>query len=181
MRRFMKFNSCLINQRFVYFIKNREIVPGKFAGNFPDSGYTLLEMLFALSLFLLILSFITSTVSLLRYHGSGTTASTEMTWTLFVQQTKKEMREALAIDIGEGVMDVLIKGEHGMETISYEQYGYVLRRRVNGAGHEVLLYDVTTFTIKPVYRGVQLTIEHENGNTYETTIHLPQTIPITTR
>ena len=57
-------------------------------------------------------------------------------WLVFIQQLKKEVRVAEKISLdNRGVLILLIDNQ----SISYEKYGDKLRRRVNGAGHEVVL------------------------------------------
>lgn len=57
-------------------------------------------------------------------------------WLVFIQQLKKEVRVAEKISLdNRGELILLIDNQ----SISYEKYGDKLRRRVNGAGHEVVL------------------------------------------
>lgn len=173
-----------IIQLFVSLIKTLKTHPNRFVKTNSARGFTLIEMLLSLAVFLIIVFFIVSTIPHLRFHQIGDTTAAEMEWNLFLQQAKMEVREALAIRISDNKLFFLKEtkenGKVVFEWIRYEQYNDVLRRRVDGSGHEILLYGVISFQCTPVNKGVHLTVFHENGYTYKTTIYLPQDVALDT-
>jgi|SRR5699024_6733768 len=56
------------------------------------------------------------------------------------------------------------------ETAKVEQYQNLIRRQVNGRGHEIYLRNIETFIVKPVAFGNKLIITTDKGATYEKTI-----------
>ncbi|MGK4041117.1 competence type IV pilus minor pilin ComGF [Heyndrickxia oleronia] len=59
-------------------------------------------------------------------------------WTLFLIQLRKEMRESDGWDVSNNRL--FLKRNNQM--IMYEQYGNVLRRRVDSEGHEIVLQNI---------------------------------------
>lgn len=161
-------------------IRSREYTKGKFAKHSPINGYTLIEMLLAFNIFMLISLFLLAAISFLRSQEYGANLTTEMTWTLFVQQTKKELFTAQQIELSDEKIEFVIERGKQLETVSYEKYNNLLRRRVNQSGHEVLLFHVKAFKSRVVPGGIELEIQHENGDIFEIVVYLPQTIPIIT-
>lgn len=108
---------------------------GKFFKN--SKGYTLLEILIAFSIYLLIASFLVKAVPLLK-HCLYSDKTPEMEWELFLNQAKMEIRSSEKLWIEKGTLYLLNDGR----TIQYEQYGTMMRRRVDREGHEPLLLNV---------------------------------------
>lgn len=53
------------------------------------------------------------------------------------------------------------------EVAHIEQYQNVIRRQVNGRGHEIYLRDIDSFTLQPISFGTQVTIVTKEGREYE--------------
>ncbi|MCA1025508.1 prepilin-type N-terminal cleavage/methylation domain-containing protein [Cytobacillus kochii] len=100
------------------------------------NGFTLIEALIALACFLIIVSFMPLVFKVISVNENIDERKQKIEWLVFIQQLKKEVRVAEKISLdNRGVLILLIDNQ----SISYEKYGDKLRRRVNGAGHEVVL------------------------------------------
>jgi len=56
------------------------------------------------------------------------------------------------------------------EVARIEQYKNMIRRRVDGKGHEIYLRDIETFQVESLPYGIRVTIINEEGETYEKSI-----------
>ncbi|MCM3320611.1 MULTISPECIES: competence type IV pilus minor pilin ComGF [Cytobacillus] len=100
------------------------------------NGFTLIEALITLACFLIIVSFMPLVFKVISVNENIDERKQKIEWLVFIQQLKKEVRVAEKISLdNRGVLILLIDNQ----SISYEKYGDKLRRRVNGAGHEVVL------------------------------------------
>ncbi|MEK5106497.1 competence type IV pilus minor pilin ComGF [Cytobacillus sp. FSL K6-0129] len=100
------------------------------------NGFTLIEALITLACFLIIMSFMPLVFKVISVNENIDERKQKIEWLVFIQQLKKEVRVAEKISLdNRGVLILLIDNQ----SISYEKYGDKLRRRVNGAGHEVVL------------------------------------------
>ncbi|MED1607363.1 competence type IV pilus minor pilin ComGF [Cytobacillus kochii] len=101
-----------------------------------SNGFTLIEALITLACFLIILSFMPLVFKVISVNENIDERKQKIEWLVFIQQLKKEVRVAEKISLdNRGELILLIDNQ----SISYEKYGDKLRRRVNGAGHEVVL------------------------------------------
>src|SRR5699024_9365095 len=60
--------------------------------------------------------------------------------------------------------------EYPSETVSIEKFGSLIRRQVDGRGHEIFLRDVDTITFTSLLFGVKTEIKTLQGEQYEKTI-----------
>ena len=102
---------------------------------FSDNGFTMLEMLFSFSIFLLIVSFLTVGLNFLFQDWKMEARTQRLEWHVFINQLKKEIRLADAANIKAGSIVLTIDGK----SVLYEKYGSNLRRRVDMKGHEIVL------------------------------------------
>ncbi|ASV69024.1 competence type IV pilus minor pilin ComGF [Cytobacillus sp. FSL W7-1323] len=101
-----------------------------------SNGFTLIEALITLACFLIIVSFMPLVFKVISVNENIDERKQKIEWLVFIQQLKKEVRVAEKISLdNRGELILLIDNQ----SISYEKYGDKLRRRVNGAGHEVVL------------------------------------------
>ncbi|WP_062355909.1 competence type IV pilus minor pilin ComGF [Bacillus kwashiorkori] len=139
-----------------------------------DDGFTLLEMLLSLSIFILITMFITIALPLLKYYANSEEITFQMQWEIFLNQAKIELRSSERVLINRK-NQLEIYNKKG-EIITYEKYKDQLRRRVNQAGHESLLYRVRSIKFDLFDKGVVITAQYEQGKIYQAQIFLPFTI-----
>lgn len=142
---------------WMYLKKGRKNV--KYMNN---SGFTMLEMLYAFSIFLLIVSLFPLCLKYLLGNDQHEAKTKKMEWYVFVNQLKKELRLSEDLEVYDN--RILLK-KHGQE-ILYERYGPSLRRRVDYKGHEIVLQQVDTYQFTRIPDGVKLTLKDMYNQSY---------------
>jgi competence protein ComGF len=127
------------------------------------SGASLVEALIAFSSFLLLVTLLVPSISVLKQpqHMKGNWLK-PMEVELFFQQVTIELRKAT--DIWTNAGKLYFHNQDG-KIVSFERYGKMVRRRVNNHGHEILLMNIHSVNFTLVNDGVIITIEDQN-NTY---------------
>ncbi|MGD6853594.1 competence type IV pilus minor pilin ComGF [Bacillus infantis] len=131
-----------------------------------NNGFTLAEMLFGFSIFIIIASLLPLS---LRYLADGEASEMRlqrMEWEIFSAQLKKEVHMSVDIEVNEGRLTLAGSGE----SVSFEKYGSNLRRRVNGKGHEVVLQNIHAASFS--FQGKSLLVEAQSrrGENFHTVI-----------
>lgn len=130
-----------------------------------EKGFTLVESLISLSAFLIIVSVCSFSLkpfmSLQYAHRIN-----EFEWELFLQQANQEFYQTRDFYIQNNILYLI---DRNNRLISYEMYGYKLRRRVNDEGYEVLLQNVKAVTFMAVSKGIVITLQ-DDVRTYESVI-----------
>lgn len=124
----------------------------KNAGKLNEKGFTILEMLFSLTLFLLIVGFLPLGLRTVVEFNQFEKRMQRLEWEVFISQVKKEMRMAEQITVQHDRIFVY----RNNEKILYEKYGSSLRRRVDLKGHEILIQNIKSVGFS--YQAGQLAI-----------------------
>ncbi|MEH7124510.1 competence type IV pilus minor pilin ComGF [Bacillus sp. JJ1773] len=132
-----------------------------------NKGFTMLEMLYAFSIFLLVVSFFPLFFKYIMENEQLENRLRRMEWHVFVNQIKKELRLADEINVSD---NRLVLTKHG-QIILYEKHGTNLRRRVDFKGHEIVLQQVDSFRFSPIHDGVKLTLNDLNGQKYSVLLY----------
>lgn len=119
-----------------------------------DRGFTMLEMLFSFSIFCMVASFLPLMFNIMFHHQSIEGRLQEMEWGLFVNQLKKEIQASDYVNIVNGELTVI----NGEDTTTFQKYQNMLRRRVNGKGHEVVLQNVKEISFQHIGGGIQVRV-----------------------
>ncbi|MEM5011935.1 competence type IV pilus minor pilin ComGF [Niallia taxi] len=119
-----------------------------------ETGFILAEMLVALSLFLIICAFFPLTVKLITDGSSVSHSLRSLEWDVFIHQLKKEVRLATSVRVSEQKLNLTVEGEN----VQYEKYENKIRRRVNGAGHEVCLQEIEKVEFEAIESGVRILV-----------------------
>ncbi len=127
----------------------------------------MLEMLYAFSIFLLVVSFFPLFFKYIMGDEQFETRLNRMEWHVFVNQIKKELRLADEIKVSD---NRLVLTKHG-QTILYEKHGTNLRRRVDFKGHEIILQQVDSFRFSPIQDGAKLTLSDLYGQNYSVLLY----------
>ncbi|MBD8071333.1 competence type IV pilus minor pilin ComGF [Bacillus sp. PS06] len=129
-----------------------------------EDGFTLLEMLIALSCALIVLLLISPALRIME--ETKEVELNQLEWEVFYQQTKLEVKEAKELMVAEQIVTIkTLSGQYA----TYELYGNRLRRRINNTGHEILLQNLSSIHFQAVRNGFQLTIVDLSGKTYSRT------------
>lgn len=148
----MKLPSCRV-QRFV---KYRN-----------EKAFTLLEVLFAFSIFMTIVFFMVPVLQIVLDNKDSNGRLQDMEWEVFCSQIKKEIRISSKAEVVSGRL-VLTNNN---ESINYEKYGSNLRRRVNSSGHETLLQNVSSVTFTRINNSVKINVKDVWGKEYNVVVH----------
>jgi competence protein ComGF len=132
-----------------------------------EQGFTLLEVMFAFSIFTTIVFFLTPVLQIILNNENAEVRLQEMEWEVFCSQIKKEIRSVARAEVVSGRL-VLTNNN---ETIYYEKFGTNLRRRVNSSGHEVLLQNVMEVTFTHLKNAVKINVRDSWGHDYAVIIH----------
>ncbi|WP_053367124.1 competence type IV pilus minor pilin ComGF [Bacillus sp. FJAT-27245] len=140
----------------------------QFADLLNEKGFSLAEMLIALGAFCIIAYLLVPSVFVIasnQKHAGNRLQ--EMEWDVFLNQAKKEMRMCSSAEVVAGRL-VMINGK---DTIIYEKYGNLVRRRVNSTGHEVLLQNIASVTFSRNGQTIIILLKDVNGKEYKGSIH----------
>lgn len=132
-----------------------------------NKGFTMLEMLYAFSIFLLVVSFFPLIFKYFMGNDQLEARLKRMEWHVFVNQIKKELRLAEEIIVSD---NRLVFTKHG-QLILYEKHGTNLRRRVDFKGHEIVLQQVDSFQFSPIRDGVKLTLTDHYDQKYSVLLY----------
>jgi competence protein ComGF len=132
-----------------------------------ELGFTLLEVMFAFSIFTTVIFFLTPVLQIILNNENSEVRVQEMEWEVFCSQVKKEIRSVSRAEVVSGRL-VLTNNN---ETIYYEKLGTNLRRRVNSSGHEVLLQNVVDVTFSRLKNAVKISVRDSWGHDYSVVIH----------
>ncbi|MDR4948574.1 competence type IV pilus minor pilin ComGF [Neobacillus cucumis] len=136
-----------------------------FVGSSSKKAFTLIEVLISLSIFSTIVYFMAPIFQIILNQKSTQMELQEMEWDVFCSQIKKEISTVSRADILSGRL-ILTKGT---DTVQYEKYGQNVRRRVNSNGHEIVLQNVSQYSVSLVNNGVKITVVDVWGKEYSVT------------
>lgn len=128
-----------------------------------EAGYSLISMLLALSLFTLTLPFL---IPLIK-HISFETNYQDISVHHFFHALHYQLLYSYDYDISHN--QLYLSQAHD-EEVKIEKYGSLIRRQVNGLGHEIYLRDVQDITFKKLSYGIQISLVMTSGESYEKSI-----------
>ena len=129
-----------------------------------QEGFTLLEALFILFVSLTMMMFIPGLIKLMNDQHFNPHEPE-----LFFYQLNQEVREAMTFKIKQN--DLILNLANG-EQITIEKYGSVIRRQVNGRGHEVFLQNVKNVSFYRRNHGVKVVVNMKNGEVIQKRLSL---------
>jgi competence protein ComGF len=132
-----------------------------------EKAFTLLEVLFAFSIFMTIVFFMVPVLQIVLDNKDSNGRIQEMEWDVFCSQVKKEIRISSKVEVVSGRLVLT----NNSESINYEKYGSNLRRRVNSSGHETLLQNVSSVTFTRINNSVKIIVKDVWGKEYNVVVH----------
>lgn len=123
-------------------------------------GFTLLSMLLTIAILFI-------TVPFLEYITKSLSVTTNYT-VLSSYQFFHFMRDDLirSTNYTIGNQTISLNDIDG-STVSYEKYQNIIRRQVNGTGHEIVIRDVKSLSFEEISYGIKTIITTTNGAVYE--------------
>jgi len=128
-----------------------------------EDGTTFLSMLFTLLVIMIVLPFIIHFFSHIQQAKMSTDLPVEQFF-IFLRN------DILFADHVFSENNKLYFQLHSGETAKIEQFGDVIRRQINGTGHEIYIRNIDTFSLQPLLFGTKVFIKTTEGATYEKTI-----------
>jgi competence protein ComGF len=132
-----------------------------------NRGFTLVEVLITLSSLLFIVSFMPMLLNIDWIKKQQSERFSRLEWSVFARQIASEVREARELEVKQSTLYLY---KFTGETVSFEKYGNLLRRRVNGQGHEILLQFISNVQYKIEHNGITVKVTSDQGKEYETFI-----------
>ncbi|MRH43136.1 hypothetical protein GH741_10640 [Aquibacillus halophilus] len=127
-----------------------------------NKGFTLVSLLLSLSIIFItlpLLPFILNSIEQESYYE-------EISIRQFFHFVNVEFHSAVSYSTVNSIVNIQ-KGNG--EIVTIEKYQSLVRRRVAGQGHEVLVRDIKEFLIKPISNGIKIEVTTLEGDTYEKT------------
>ncbi|WP_139378402.1 competence type IV pilus minor pilin ComGF [Mesobacillus jeotgali] len=139
----------------------------KNASSRNERGFTMLEMLLSMLVFLMIASLLPLGLGILLEDSVIEKGIRGMEWEVFSSQVKKEIRAAEQMTVQPDKLLLKVEGQF----ILYEKYASSMRRRVNYQGHEILFQNLSSFTFEQIADGVMINAVDSNQTKYSVRVH----------
>jgi competence protein ComGF len=127
-----------------------------------DKGFTFIEMLVSLVIFTILATLVLQLFLVINTQLNKESSIQPLEWEIFINQLKQEVRKSNVQEVDNG--KILLQVDSNIVTI--EKYQNMLRRRVNGTGHQVLLQNITGFQPKMEGNKIVITVSDEEGVSY---------------
>lgn len=127
-----------------------------------ELGFTLLSTLLAITIIALTLPLLSPLVKSISYQTTYHLTSTEHFF-FFIYQKKLRSKRFYSKN-----NKLYFENENNLVVI--EQFGSVIRRRVNRQGHEIYLRDVDKFSTTQFDHYITVDVQLKSGETYEKTL-----------
>ncbi|WP_257009158.1 competence type IV pilus minor pilin ComGF [Bacillus sp. 7884-1] len=132
-----------------------------------EKAFTLLEVLFAFSIFTTIVFFMFPVFQIISDNKDSNGRLQAMEWDVFCSQIKKEIHISSKAEVISGNLVLTLNNEK----ILYEKYGSNIRKRVNSTGHETLLQNVSLVTFTRIKNSVKITVKDVWEREYSVVVH----------
>lgn len=133
-----------------------------------ERGYTILNLLFSLLIYIFIISTVTIIFHFLVSHSQHPKDLKPFEWELFIIQLQREIKESSELTVSETNISYLNKQG---QNISISKYSNVIRRQVEGLGHEIMLLKVKNVSFQQKESGFELSVISEAGKHYSHNFH----------
>ncbi|PGM52652.1 competence type IV pilus minor pilin ComGF [Bacillus sp. AFS053548] len=135
-----------------------------------EKGFTLLETLFSLVLFLMIISISTSSIKSFVKRNYSNESVNRLELDNFIKEVQKEANKSISFTVHS---DLLLFEEFNQVTISYRKYATIIRRQRLGLGHEIVLQNIRDIKFEQISeRQILVKVIDLNGGIYEKTIRM---------
>ncbi len=127
-----------------------------------ENGFTMIEMLFALSITLIVAHLFLQSMLVLQPMRENNQELNPLEWELFLHNLKREVKKAENSTVVNGNLFLQFEGSQ----YSVEKYKNLLRQRVNGVGHVVLLHNVKNYNVEKEEHFINLTVYDLSNKQY---------------
>lgn len=132
-----------------------------------NKGFTMVEMLYAFSIFILIVSFFPLSFKYLFQNENYEERNKAMEWQVFVNQLKMDIRFAEELTIFNESIVLLKNGQR----IQIDKHGTNIRRRVDNKGHEIALQQIKSLQFDQLTDGFRMTVQDLDNQMHNATMY----------
>ncbi|WP_034302676.1 competence type IV pilus minor pilin ComGF [Alkalibacterium sp. AK22] len=136
-----------------------------------DRGFTLIEVLIALTVMAGSVLLFSLALSQISYGRDRVNDDRQIEWHLFLNQLEYDLQDKTFLD-SHASRFRLEKVEEGRtkDIYSYSLYQNMLRRNVNGLGHQPMLMRIQSLNVSQAHEKLVLTVVFDNEETYTANI-----------
>ncbi|MFD0048403.1 competence type IV pilus minor pilin ComGF [Actinomycetes bacterium NPDC127524] len=127
-----------------------------------DDGFTMAEMLASLVVLLSISSLVLQMAAILHTSLGARSSINPREWEICINQIKREVRQSTSQEASGDTVYLVV----GSDVVTIEKYQDKLRRKLNGAGYEVLLQNIKSFYAKKEGKSIVLTVTDKEGASF---------------
>jgi competence protein ComGF len=127
-----------------------------------EKGFTFIHLLIAITILSIFLPFLGYLLNAAAYNNNYSEISVQQ----FFQYLRNEVIQAVDYRVRPSQSRLFLELENG-GTATIEQYGSLIRRQVNGTGHEVYLRNVAQVDFSNIDYGFQISITTSEGEFHE--------------
>ncbi|EIN5665717.1 ComGF family competence protein [Listeria monocytogenes] len=135
-------------------------------------AFTLLETILSITIILSISSLIPLFFQCYNKTIQFSNIDQTTEWQLFLIQTRLELEKATNIQIDGNKLSF----SNGKDLITYSKYNDLVRRQVNGKGHEPLLTNAKDYQLIKKEKQLHLTVQDSNTQIYKSVFALPEVV-----
>lgn len=139
-----------------------------------EEGFTLLELLVALSVSSICFLLLAIGVNQIRRIHEEMKNDPQIEWHLFLNQLEHYVQDSEFVRVEKDALVVRKAREDNgrMEQISYSRYNNMIRRQVFGEGHQPMLMHLRSFTFAKEKEMIILQAEFQNGDSYRARLNV---------
>lgn len=131
------------------------------------NGFTLIEMLVSLVIFMIISILVVQIFSILHTNLTKNNQLNLKEWEIFSMQLQNEIRNSKDQSVVENKLYLVVNGR--LATIEY--YRNMVRRQVEGMGHEIMLQNVSAFQVKKEGTYIVVQVKDYGGHLFNRKFH----------
>jgi len=125
-----------------------------------NAGFTFISLLITLIIIFTTLPLLVQLTKTVSYR----TNYNELSIQQFYHYLRDDLIEATAFQVSEHSLELLLQDDN---TAIYSMYGRLIRRQVDGRGHEIYVRDVKDITFTPLPYGMLTEVTSLEGDVYE--------------
>lgn len=132
-----------------------------------DNGFTMVEMLISLVIFMMLSILVTQIFLTVRENFSKKDQLHLKEWEIFSAQLKSEIRNSKDQSVLDNKLYIMTRGS----IVTIEHYKNIVRRQVDGMGHEIMLQNVADFNVKQDDSVISIQVTDNRGLLFTRKFH----------
>ena len=127
-----------------------------------DNGFTMVEMLISLVVFMMLSILVTQMFFIVRENFGKKNQLHFKEWEIFTIQLKNEIRTSKDQSVSDNKLYLMTRGR----IVTIERYKNIVRRQVEGRGHEVMLQNIADFHVEQDGSVIIVQVMDDEGLSY---------------